>query len=454
MKKSFGLSVVSMYFLFYYFLPMFGLAILGDESPTIYMIYPMTIYSNVLLFGTFLTYLYLLTKPPVRIPIPILKTIILSTARKVGVVYSQFRLIFALVFVVMAAIFASSGMSDYRTISGGMSQRVSWLGWATIIMNMIAALDLFYCVFVRAEELKRIISIGTRPYSFLLSRTRIETILLAIAIMLSANGAASLIASSVFLVFSFSPLKVHGFIFSREKKSVQDIMSSGYRIITAILIFAAIFIFAWSVGEMIKHQRAGGEGVVSAVEIIFSKEFVSYLVVSISNHYYSLTFLGSSLVGQYELFGISSLNMPLSSFLYRIDMILGGVLDVGRPAIESFTRLNFIELTQGRINDARQGTSAGVIATFSYAFIFPLNMIFCAIYLVWVSNLVDRLLVVHHEKKLTLVGSFVLTILYLVIFFQSPLDMLIIVDNVVITAFILYVISLLNAENHDQAKTK
>jgi hypothetical protein len=88
----------------------------------------------------------------------------------------------------------------------------------------------------------------------------------------------------------------------------------------------------------------------------------------------------------------------------------------------------------------RAGTSPGLLASFNYVAVFPLNIIFATLYLCWVCRLIDKLGWRRDEKLSG--GGLLLLLLFLAGLFQSPLDFLMVFDDSVVYLLLLVGLSL------------
>jgi hypothetical protein len=210
---------------------------------------------------------------------------------------------------------------------------------------------------------------------------------------------------------------------------------------------------AWVAGEIIKLSssertpdlvsaaRAMREYVGRSPELV--RNYGYYLISSFSSHYYSLLFTAEALNDGVNASDGSALVYPLQSLAFRSDYLTGGLLDldVPKPEIGSLSRLNYVLLTEGPNISSRQGTSPGLIASFNYVFSFPFNILFCVVYLCWVSGVINRLLSAHRHESLSSMGLLLL-LFYVLVFFQSPFDLIPLLDNVVLYLVLLVGIAL------------
>ena len=112
--------------------------------------------------------------------------------------------------------------------------------------------------------------------------------------------------------------------------------------------------------------------------------------------------------------------------------------------------MNYQLLTVDPIT-SRAGSSPGLIASFNYAFAFPLNLLLCALYARWVSRKIDVGL--RQGTALTL-SWFGLLILHQFVepLFQSPFDVLIMLDEHVL--YVILLLSLLAAKSDQPTTTR
>ena len=170
------------------------------------------------------------------------------------------------------------------------------------------------------------------------------------------------------------------------------------------------------------------------------KWFLLYLVESFSPHLHSFNFV---------FFERSDLNpnnfqeavkLPLESFWYRINLIMknsGDLFGVRRPFYSGMSQYNFLQLT-GNYSDLRQGTSPGVIGSFIYLFGKNIGFFASVLYFLIISSFLDRLIIFSIDKKFSIIGSFLFLLIF-VFLFQSPLDLLNIIDNAPILLFLLII---------------
>ena len=141
---------------------------------------------------------------------------------------------------------------------------------------------------------------------------------------------------------------------------------------------------------------------------------------------------------------VSTLAYPLQTLLFRVDYLLGGPFEIVKPEVGSIAQLNYRLLTAGVLR-IREGSAPGLIASFNYVLAFPLNIVCCALYLRWLSNRVEALLSGQRHRRLSLLGVLLL-ITFLQVFFQSPFDFLMLIDDAVIYMVLLVGLSVAQRE--------
>ena len=118
---------------------------------------------------------------------------------------------------------------------------------------------------------------------------------------------------------------------------------------------------------------------------------------------------------------LENISITHRSLLFRFDSLIGGILDISKPAVNSINRLNYTLINNGYIDD-RSGTSPGIIASFLYQFGSFLGLLLASSYVSYVFKLVDSV------NKFSL-----LKLLVLIMFFQgvfkAPFQALLIFDT-------------------------
>jgi hypothetical protein len=316
--------------------------------------------------------------------------------------------------------------NDFRYSDVSLSERNSPILLLAILANVFVQLDLFYQMFLASLVHIRIFSLRW-----------IENMMMVAALFFGVAGTASVMIGLIALLFSLFPTRFK-----------QLVYAGGGGVSTArILKFAAlscafvvVFFLAWNVGEGIKAASDTGLSIEAVVEnmpeiagnldLDFAKFFLYTIIERISVHYYS--FLMTENLPKNELLHNepSAFAYPFRSFLFRSNFLFGQAFDVERPDTTTVAQLNYRNLTSLKDFNPREGSAPGLLASFNYAFPFPLNILFCALYLVWVSKVIDVITSANSDKSLSIFGAF-LVYLFIDIFFQTPNDFLVVVDNAI-----------------------
>jgi len=421
---SLGQKLITVYFIVTYGLPMAGNLLFREHIFTIYKIFPLTFYSIALIGGTYLLFLVLSTSK-LRV-LPKLNIDALSRILgQIGATYLRARLFVALIALSLAIGYFSAGLNTYRYGEQSISEINSSLLLLANILNIIIMMDLFYCMFVRAAE----------P-SNAFTRRKAENVVLSLSLVLSANGTANMLQALLASIYSLFPRLFRRVTFvAKDERKLKKLIWSVVSVITIFFSFSV----AWICGEAIKNSASGNISVLTAggnmIEEISTnyeliKNYFYYLIASLSSYYYSLLFTAESPSDVLNYGSSSPLVFPLKTLLFRLDYLLGGFLDVRKPEMGSLSRLNYVLLTAESLRP-REGSSPGLIGSFNYIFVFPLNIIFCAVYLLWLSNIIDVLFRQHKRETLSGFGILLL-LLFLQIAFQSPFDFLEVFDDSVV----------------------
>ena len=411
-----GQKLITAYFVLTYGLPLVANVLFqsGIEA-TLYMTSvsraPLTPYAILLLLGSYLVFLALSRGRARRFP----RVLFLHKALDWGGgIYLRFRLVFALLAFALSAGTFLSGLNSYRYGAESISELKSLLLLAIITVVPIATADMFYSMFVRGQ---RVGTMWTRRY--------LENILMASTLLLSAAGTVTMLTALLASCHALLPGVFGRLIFARQRLDAKQVMRSS----AALILILTLFSGAWFVGETIK---ADNNAAVVADRI--SRDELAYgfyhLLARLSTYYYSFLYTSGPERTMPNYAVVSPVVFPLQQFWYHADYLAGSPFNVARPEIMSLARLNMLLVyANGPIND-RAGASPGLLASFNYVFMFPFNVICCALYLVWVCKVVDALLRQHHFKKLS--GFGILLLLgFLHVFFQCPFDLLAVDDGTI-----------------------
>lgn len=432
---SIGQKVVTAYFVVAYGLPMAGNALLGDSLRSSYDILPLTPGSVAVLGAVYVLFLALSwynvpVLPQTDLPL------VTGVARRVGEVYRRWRLPIAAAALILAVAYASAGFSRYRYLSEGISETGSLLLLLMNAMNMIITADLLHALFMEHGAELRI-----------LSSRYVENNLLALTLLITATGTASMFLALTALAYSLMPRAFRRLTFVR--RGHWDVKRAALTAVSAVTL-PVVFFAAWLSGEAIKvsshglaafdksviltagqqvlDRLAGGAG--------FARGYVLYLVERLSVYYYSFLLTASRSWEELQHGATSVLSFPLKTFLFRLDYLLGSPLGAARPETGSIMVLNYQFLTVGPVS-LREGSSPGLVASFNYVFPFPLNVVFCALFLRWVARAITVTVEKSKDETLSVVGALLL-LAFVQSVFQSPFDLLMVFDEGVIYVLVLF----------------
>lgn len=445
-QMSNGEKAIALFFVATYVIPMIGVTLYKDQLLSIYKIYPLTIEAVLNVFAVYALYFFLC-----RARISLFRPVDFSGLRPVialaGRLYAKSRLAVALIEIALGLIGLFTRVAGYRYLSEGivtLDTTTVVLLLPNIILNVVITVDIFYCIFVKNDE-------TYQP----LSRRHIEGLLLAVALILSANGIFTLFVAIAALVHALAPSRVHKVFFKlkRESRSWLQMIFWG-----AVLL--AVLLAAWYFGTLIKlsSSRDVGEVVselnwLNVLGLVGTEVGVGdlfYLFLERYSIFYH-SFVYTLAVAPEELRHgtVSVLTYPLHTLFYRIDYLFGGAFGVPRPEIVAISRLNYELLTVDPISE-RAGSAPGLIASFNYVFAFPFNIALCAMFLRWLTKVIDVLLWRNRGESVTFFGQLMLYI-FLQTVFQSPFDVLIVFDDAAIyigLLFMLYANERISMKSH------
>jgi hypothetical protein len=292
------------------------------------------------------------------------------------------------------------------------------------VLNAIVTLDVFHSMFVEVTRARR-------PRL----RRRITDCLMTLALLLAANGVLSAFLGLTAVLWSTFP---------RGFRRVAFIPPGHYtvtriaKIGVAIVLLSAMFCVAWVVGNIVKSSSTTSlQTIAENPSLLF--EYVlagdaplataaAYAVERQSVHYYSLLYTTAVPRSDLQPDGHSVILYPLRTLWWRFDYLLfGNRLGEARPSIGSVMQLNYRLLTEGPLSD-RAGTSPGLVAAFNYILPPVLAVLAGALYLRCLSPLLGILFYQRSGEQLSPIGA-LLAVQFVGVFFQSPFDLLIVVDD-------------------------
>ena len=399
-----GDKVVLIYLVSTYILPMCLGAIYFSEINSSYKIF----YPNILQIVCLVLLLlcYFLLRPLIFCinfrPIKPLSSIIRALMIRLG----RFHMTFALMTLILAFYWASSGYNLYRYTDEGMSSNLSLMLLIGIVLGLIVKIYFFKTIFIDEPSVNQL-----------------PNILLALSLVLMVSGVFSVLFALAMLFYSLSPRHFLGFIFTGEIKNENKSFTDLFFLMIILFIFG---FFSFLIGNAIKSNSLAS-AVKVFVNIDYAETFYLYLIERISSSYYSFAYSLTSEFAEVAPSSFETLGYIISTFFYRLDLIMGGFLEIQRPEITSMMKINYIVLSEYAANE-REGTSAGVLGSFSYIFALPLNIIFSAVFLLVIARFFNQINYRGKGKKVTFLGSFLLLYFILPIF-ESPFDLLLIIDD-------------------------
>jgi len=417
-----GQRVITGYFLIAYVVPLIGNVLYPEKIETIYQIFPLSPYPIVLFVAIYALFMLLsrVVREPGRVTTPRLQRSIAKTAA----LYRRIRTAFGAVALLLSWQYFASGMNSYRYApeGEGISDLGSILLLGVNVINVVATVDLLHAAL-------------NQPSVSSDRSTYIGTLLLGGAVVLSANGTASMFLALFFVFYATFPAVSYAVVFRRTADSY---LASFLKSSMALTLVVALVLGAWVVGEGIKISSLRTVSAVQAASDVadqmlrqdgFWADYPYYFLSTNSIYYYSLLFTAHSDREAFNYGGISPVVLPLKTFLFRLDYLAGRPFEILRPDPGTFSRVNYLLLTAlpAPAQNPRAGSSPGLAAAFVYAFPFPVSILMAAVYLLLVSRVLDRFINPGSSDRLSPIGVLV-AVSCLHGLFQSPFDMLAVLD--------------------------
>jgi len=447
-RMNYGRSLVILYLILYYVFPIIGNAIFEERIFTIYKITPIDLYMIAALISIVILFLIINQLPSVKILPDIYRDCIISVFYSIGVMYTRMRFYVSIISIPFSAVYLIAGFNSYRYSHDGISGDGSLYNSFIIIFNLVISLDIFYQIYVQCKSM---------PQWDKRFKWRMANGLFSLSLLMTANGTASMLIAVFALLFSLFPGNFERLLFLGEKESF---LLRSKKLIKIITMGFLVSLCAWFAGETIKSSSTEKSGnILSSANLMVKyieespeliENFGYYLISAMSSHYYSMTYALE--VKSVDVNSKASLRLvhPLQSFIYRFDIMAGGILNVERPEFGSLSRLNYVLLSDEVAISERQGTSPGLIASFFYVFPPVIGIFICAFYMAWVARLTNNLLFHARSKSISIFGLLLL-LQFMLMFFQSPFDLLAIFDNAYLAVVILFVMSSLQVYKRRRA---
>lgn len=422
------------YLLIAYIGPMAGNMAFPDQITSSFKIFSPTTYSVGTLFSVCALFLVLSSVRGSMLP-PFNLRIAHRAVNAAGRLYARCRLAIG----VMAAMFGAasflSGLTSYRYSEVGISEIGA--GGAVLVvlvisLNVLITTDFFYRLFVERGTVQ-----PTR-------RRRVEDLLLALALLVAADGILGVIIALVAIVYAVAPHYSARMVFGGKRR---ELVGRWVVAISSVAVVLVIFFLSEVAGSIIKAGR-GRE----MLSILFDREelafilgmpndrsilasFWYHIIERSSIYYYSYQLTLADTFAQLRLGMPPAILCPLQTLAFRLDLLLGHPLRLTKPDLGSLMALNYNLLVETPFG-TRPGSAPGTLGSFNYVLPFPLNILGAAMYLRFVSRITDGLLVAHRGQSLTLIGIG-LYLMFVQVFFQSPFDLLMLVDGSVVYAGII-----------------
>lgn len=312
-----------------------------------------------------------------------------------------------------------SGNTGFRYASEGMSESggllIFFFATVNTALNFFMLVYLYYCPgYVMGK--------GLKPF--------VLKVAFSIGIILSINGNATTLLALLFFASIFFPNTFNNIIF--KTKDSKDILPIISRWIFTILLLPAL-VLANIYGESIKtdadtYMRFDNfdfdiymEGLLTYIfSFVLSPNYISFKA-TLTTYAFSLDFTSF-----YE-----TLIIPLESFVFRLDTLMGHPFGIVKSSISSINRLNYTLITEDYLLREREGTSPGFFATFFLCFPFPLNFILLYFGIRFFKKYTDILLNAM-PYKFTIWGMIIFLYFFIMPIISSPIDVFVVIDNIVI----------------------
>ena len=413
--RSAGGYVVLIYCLLFYYLPALGQYIFFDEIYSIYQRVPL--YIEGLLFITISLVLFFVIYLIIRSSSVF---IISHSWGKFSTnfvrLYARYRPILLISYCIFVGYIYSQNLSfnDVRYSGEGIS-KIGGLIYLYIFVKALVTFDLLLLfVFLQLKSFR------VKLRSNFLNLTAV------VLYFFMLGGTADVTLGLLILGLLVFGKYIRWFL-NANKNNLLFSITRNLLFITATLPVIVLVLF---LGESIKI----GFSVTDINVVDFFKTYIDiqffllYLLESFSSHLHSINYA----LSRGEIYPLENhLMIALDSIYYRVVSIiniLGAGIPIEKPDISSTSQFNFLMLTD-LWNNNRQGTSPGVFASFIYLLGIPLGLIFSTLYLVLVARIIDWFLMLHIDnRKYSLIG-FVVILILMSVFFQSPIDLINVIGN-------------------------
>jgi hypothetical protein len=328
--------------------------------------------------------------------------------------------------VLIAAFGAVFQLNGFRYLATGISESPSF--FLTILLALVASLlQFFLMVYV---------------FYSTTGGEALERGLLALGLLLSSNGIATLLVAMLGVIHLFFPKTLRKILFI-DVVSFKTLNQYRYQKIITSLFFLPMSVvlaaFAWIAGEAIKRGELS-----SVMDLVLSDELVSFaqdwIVLRVSPSYVSLLAALDeyALNTQWEVVQ-DHFFAPISTFLFRFNALAYNIFDYPRPLDGTIARINYLLITSPEFVSDREGTSPGLIASFLYCFPFPLNFMALISYLLFLQNLFSRM-IGGINREMSFIG-WTIFLVFMLPMLSSPFDLLLIIDDGAFSALLIFIFS-------------
>ena len=328
------------------------------------------------------------------------------------------RALLVILLIVLSVAVAGStlGLSRWRYSGEGLSSSLDATTLLYVLAPSLIEMLMFVLIFFR--------------YNARLASVRMILLLAVACLALTATGIGPMISVLLAAVAFLAPDTLRRWVFRADGAARRRILTS---VTLRKLAFAAITVIlgmgAYVIGDAIKRDM-------DPVDVIRDwgesgeTVFIDYLIGRLSVHWYSLVvaihqFVDLDVGGQFY-----NLMAPVCNAWYRISVLMGGWAPVDRPLNGSLGRLNYLLINRYPLSD-REGSSPGLIASFLIAFPTWLAPFALTAYLSLYNKIQERVRQ-RMAGRLTWMGE-ALLLHFTSIFFDSPVDFLLIFDPMLFT---------------------
>jgi hypothetical protein len=320
--------------------------------------------------------------------------------------YSMQKLRIAVLLVAIAVGIINFADSGFRYDDIGLSERGSIsIYFFSLIPAFVKLLVIYHAFIYRGTS----------------AMDRFERALVTTALVASINGNAT----AFMAVFSFGVLQTNAraYLFRSTFGAASSLRAFAlFGIgIAVVAVVATILAGAYVYGESVKRQQP--------VDMVLSSlSYASLPEVAINRLSPTYVSLVNTLPLTFDFDRDSFANLQgvWNTLLFRLEAL--GLFDFGlnRQSATSIMRLN-VDFISAIALTEREGTAPGLIPGFLYCFPPILNVLMLGAYVFMALGILQRLCLCMNEE-MSFIGKFILTN-YAVTLFESPVDLLLIIDD-------------------------